>query len=127
MLSVHPVHRPSYLNLNILPTEFKDVLINRYKEYQNKFKTTDYQQIYGDSDGLKWNDKVVQACKLLDIYIKFMNKVNYSPEELLKARQDCIHFLDSLDNRRNTDWKSICPELYQATLPWREFPNLDYA
>lgn len=127
MLSVHPVHRPAYLNLNILPNEFKNVLITRYEEYQNKFKTTDYQQSYGDSDGLKWNDKIVQACKLLDIYIKFMNKVNYSPDELLKARQDCIHFLDSLDVRRNTDWKSICPELYQATLAWRECPNLDYA
>ena len=127
MLSVHPVHRPAYLNLNILPTEFKEVLINRYKEYQNKFRTTDYQAIYGDSDGLSWAEKITQSCKFLDIYIKFMNKIDYSDSELTKARQDCIHFLDSLDARRNTDWKSVCPELYQAILAWRDLPKLDYA
>ena len=127
MVSVHPVHRPTYLNLNILPHEFKETLITRYKEYQHKFKTTDYQALYGDSDGPNWIDKVNQACKFLDIYIQFMNKIEYSEKDLLRARQDCIHFLDTLDARRNTDWKSICPELYQATLAWRDLPKLDYA
>jgi hypothetical protein len=127
MVSVHPVHRPTYLNLNILPHEFKETLITRYKEYQHKFKTTDYQALYGDSDGPNWIDKVNQACKFLDIYIQFMNKIDYSEKELLRARQGCIHFLDTLDARRNTDWKFICPELYQATLAWRDLPKLDYA
>ena len=56
-----------------------------------------------------------------------MNEINYSTEELIKARQDCIHVLDLLDARRNTDWKSICPELYQATLTWRDLSKLNYA
>lgn len=127
MLSVHPVHRPFYLNINILPDSFKESVIARYREYQNKFKTTDYRALYGDSIGTTWNDKVTHACKLLETYIKFINKISYTEAELTKARQDSIHFLDSLDSRRNTDWKSVCPEVYTATMPWRELPKLDYA
>ena len=83
--------------------------------------------MYGDSIGTTWNDKVTHACKLLETYIKFINKISYTEAELTKARQDSIHFLDSLDSRRNTDWKSVCPEVYTATMPWRELPKLDYA
>ena len=126
MLSAHPVHRPAYLNINILPDDFKNTLIVRYNEYKHKFKTTDYQTMYGNSDGPSWEEKTSQACKLLDMYIQFMNKINYSEEELINARRDCIHFLDTLDTRRNTNWNTVCPEVYQATIAWRQLPKAHY-
>ena len=60
------------------------------------------------------------------MYIQFMNKINYSEEELINARRDCIHFLDTLDTRRNTNWNTVCPEVYQATIAWRQLPKAHY-
>lgn len=120
MLSAHPVHRPAYLNINILPDSFKKEIEQHYLDYMAKIRTTDYQALYGDSKGASWEDKIVHGCKIIETYIKFMYQIQYSPEELKLHRKDCIHYLDKLDTLRNTNWKETCPELYAATLPWRE-------
>jgi len=122
MLSAHPVHRPAYLNINILPDEFKEKLKVRYEQYKEKLRTTDYQLLYGNSNGASWNEKVENACRIIDTYIQFMHQINYTSEELIKHRADMIHFLDKLDQLRETDWKLVCPELYEATVPWRTLP-----
>lgn len=123
MLSVHPAHRPHYLNVNILPDEFKGRLKQRYEQYKHKLRTTDYKSLYGNSNNATWEEKVEKGCKELDNYIKFMYTIKYSEEELIKWRSNCIHVLDTLDKTRDTNWKSVCPELYEATLSWRDLPK----
>lgn len=123
IMSPHPVHRPAYLNVNILPEEFKKKIISHYENWQEHFKSTDYQTEIGDSNGASWDKKVAHACKILDVYKEYMYKVEYEEQQLIKWRSNCVHFLDSLDARRKTDWKKICPELADAINEWYELPK----
>lgn len=123
IMSPHPVHRPIYLNVNILPDEFKEKIHKHFNEYKEKFSSTDYQSIIGDSNGATWEQKVNHACRILDQYIKYMSKIKYDEQELTKWRSNCLHFLDTLDTRRNTNWKEVCPELYEAIKDWYNLPK----
>tara|TARA_B110000240_G_scaffold191752_1_gene234807 strand:+ start:4034 stop:5491 length:1458 start_codon:yes stop_codon:yes gene_type:complete len=123
IMSPHPVHRPAYLNVNILPTSFKEKITKHYNEWQLKFKNTDYQNLYGESKGATWKQKVDHACRILDVYKEYMYKIEYDEKELIKWRSNCVHFLDVLDTRRKTNWKETCPQLAEAILEWYNLPK----
>jgi hypothetical protein len=123
IMSPHPVHRPAYLNVNILPDDFKQAICDRFTQWQEKYKTTDYQSLYGDSCGATWEQKITHAVKILETYKEYMYKVKYPEDELTKWRSNCVHYLDVLDSRRKTDWKTVCPELYAAIEEWYELPK----
>ena len=123
ILSPHPVHRPPYLNVNILPDEFKEKIKKHFELYKTKFKNTDYQAMIGDSNGASWEQKVSHSCNILDTYYQYMFKVEYPKNELVKWRSNCIHYLDKLDTLRNTNWKSVCPELYDGIKEWYNLPK----
>ena len=123
IMSPHPVHRPAYLNINILPDDFKKEIHKYFVEYKEKFLSTDYQSVVGNSNGASWNQKVDHACRILDQYIKYMYEIEYDDRELIKWRSNCLHFLDTLDERRNTNWKTTCPELYKAIKDWYNLPK----
>ena len=119
VMTPHPLHQPSYLNINILPDDFKVKVKEKFELYKNKFKTTNYQELIGDSNNFPWENKINQACVILDNYIEYMYKLNYTNNELDKNRKNFIHFMDTLDIRRKTNWKEVLPELYNVTGSWR--------
>jgi MoaA/NifB/PqqE/SkfB family radical SAM enzyme len=123
IMSPHPVHRPPYLNVNILPEKFKEEIKIHFEKYKHKFQNTNYQELVGDSNGASWQQKVDHACKILDTYSQYMYKIDYPDQELIKWRSNCVHYLDKLDQIRKTDWKSVCPELYHAISEWYELPK----
>lgn len=126
IMSPHPVHRPPYLNVNILPDEFKEKLKDHFNNYKDKFKNTDYQRKIGNSNGASWEQKVNHACQILDTYSQYMHKISYDEKELIKWRSNCVFYLDKLDELRNTNWKQTCPELYQAIQSWYNLPKNMY-
>ena len=123
IMSPHPVHRPIYLNVNILPTKFKTEVCEHFTKWQKRFRETDYQLKVGDSKGASWEKKVNHACEILEVYKEYMYKIKYNSDELTKWRSNCVHFLDVLDQRRKTDWKKTCPELANAIKEWYDLPK----
>lgn len=123
IMSPHPVHRPPYLNINILPEDFKQKIKEHFETYKLRFHSADYQTIVGDSNGASWEQKIDHACKILDTYYEYMYKIEYPQNELTKWRSNCVHYLDKLDDIRKTDWKATCPELYEAIKEWYKLPK----
>ena len=123
IMSPHPVHRPAYLNVNILPDEFKQDITQHFEQWKTKFRSTNYQDKIGDSNGASWDQKVNHACNILDTYCSYMHKIDYPDNELIRWRSNCVHYLDKLDSLRKTDWKAICPELYAAIKDWYKLPT----
>lgn len=119
LLSPHPAHRPPFLNINILPDEFKQEIIKHFENFQTKFRNTDYEQKLGPSSRSTWDNKVKHACAVLDGYKQYLYKVDYGDVELAKHREKFNHLLDTLDTRRGTNWQTTCPELAEATKEWR--------
>lgn len=123
IMSPHPVHRPAYLNVNILPEQFKQDIAQHFEQWKTKFRSTDYQAKIGDSNGASWEQKVNHACTILDTYCSYMHKIDYPDDELIRWRSNCVHYLDKLDSLRKTDWKATCPELYAAINDWYDLPR----
>lgn len=123
IMSPHPVHRPPYLNVNILPEEFKEQIKAHFEFYKKKFLNTDYQVKLGNSNGASWQQKVSHACQILDTYSQYMYKISYSEPDLIKWRSNCVYYLDKLDELRETNWKQVCPELYQGIKDWYNLPK----
>ena len=118
LMSPHPAHRPEYFNVNILPQEFKTQIENRFDSYKQKFLSTDYQEMLGNSNQATWEQKVDHACRILDNMKSFMYSINYTEEELINYRQQFLKVVDTLDSRRKTNWKEMFPEIYEATKDW---------
>jgi sulfatase maturation enzyme AslB (radical SAM superfamily) len=123
VMTPHPVHRPAYLNVNILEDSFKQKLIQRFKEYKQKWNSTDWQKEYGDSNNATWEQKINHAKKILDRFETFMYSTKYEEQELIKWRSNSLHYLDKLDEIRGTDWKKTCPELYESMKVWYDLPK----
>ena len=123
VMTPHPVHRPAYLNINILDDKFKEKLKERFEQYKNKFIKTDWQQKYGNSKNATWEQKINHACKILDRFIRFMYKIKYDDKMLIKWRSNSVHYLDKLDEIRGTNWKETCPELYESMKSWYDLPK----
>ncbi len=123
VMTPHPVHRPAYLNINILEDSFKQKLIQRFKEYKQKWNSTDWQKEYGDSNNATWEQKINHAKKILDRFETFMYSTKYEEQELIKWRSNSLHYLDKLDEIRGTDWKKTCPELYESMKVWYDLPK----
>ena len=123
IMSPHPVHRPAYLNVNILPDDFKEKIKTRFEDYKTKFRETDYQSLIGNSSGASWDQKVDHACRILDTYYEYMFKITYPEKELKKWRSNFIHLMSKLDTIRGTNWKETFPEVYDATISWHDLPK----
>ena len=93
------------MNINILEDPFKQKLIQRFKEYKQKWNSTDWQKEYGDSNNAV-GTKINPAKKILDRFETFMYPTKYEEQELIKWRSN-VHWLDKLDEIRGTDWKKL--------------------
>ena len=120
IINAHPVHKPHYLNINLLEESFKEKIVERFKEYKEKFSNYDWKSICGVSRTGSWEEKIIRVCKILDDYVRFMYQAPYSPEELIKQRRHFIYYMDKLDELRGTNWLKVFPELYKNTLQWRD-------
>ena len=120
IINAHPVHKPHYLNINILDEDFKEKIKNRFHEYKEKFSNYDWRSACGPSRIGNWEEKTTRVCKILDNYIKFMSKVPYPSNDLKKWRRRFIYYMDKLDQLRKTNWPETFPELYKSTLEWRK-------
>ena len=124
VVSPHPVHRPHYLNVNILENEFKEKIKKRFDFYKKKFSAMDWRGACGESRGsASWEKKTNQICKILDNYIEYMYNIQYKERDLIIQRSNFIHFMDRLDELRKTSWPKILPELYEHTMKWRKLPK----
>ena len=123
IINAHPVHKPPYLNINILGEDFKEQIRIRFEEYKEKFSNYDWQSACGVSRIGCWEEKIVRVCKILDDYVRFMQQVPHQPEELIKQRSRFIYYMDKLDELRGTNWLKVFPELYESTLKWRELKS----
>ena len=119
VVATHPVHKPHYLNINILEESFKEKIRTRFKNYKKKLLKYDWQSICGASRVGTWEEKITKAHKILDDYIRFMDQTHYQSEELVKWRIHFIYFMDKLDQVRKLCWRENFPELYESTLNWR--------
>lgn len=120
LISPHPVHRPAFLNLKILPEEAKVALAAFYAEWKTKILARDWEAEIGPSKRSTWESKKAQVVSVLDSYITLMHKVDYTETELDKYRGEFIMYMDKLDSLRGTDWATVCPELYKYTNTWRK-------
>ena len=127
IITPHPVHRPHYLNINILEDHFKEKIRKRFNDYKEKFRTLDWEKTCGKSQRYTWKIKIASACQILDNYIEHMKSTQYNKEELIQRRSNFIHFMDRLDSLRGTCWEKILPELYKHTLGWRKLPKGDWS
>lgn len=123
LMTPHPVHRPSYLNINILPDSFKEKIKKRFAEYKERWKNENWEELYGPSKGATWKQKFNHANIILDRFENFMYKVQYEEKMLTKWRSNMVHFMDKLDDIRKTDWKATCPELYDNVKEWYNLPK----
>ncbi len=124
VISPHPVHRPHYLNVNILEDTFKREIKERFELSKKRFLAIDWRAECGESRGAAgWDEKARQACQILDSYAEYMNKITYKGDDLIKWRSNFIHFMDRLDELRKTSWPKALPELYQQTMAWRDLPK----
>lgn len=120
LINPHPVHKPYFLNLNILEESFKEEIQKRFEDYKEKISSFDWQSAYGDSHIVSWERKIKRACEILDNYTGFMYKISYQKEELKKWRGHFIYFMDKMDELRGLRWKKTFPELYKSSFKWRE-------
>ena len=120
LINPHPVYRPGFLNINILDEAFKEKIGLHFDKYKEKISNYDWQSIYGNSQIVSWEEKIIRACEILDNYVKFMQQSSYEKEELIKWRSLFIHFMDKLNELRNLYWRETFPELYESTLEWRK-------
>lgn len=118
LITHHPLHSPKHFDVNILPVEFKNKIIEKFDRYAEKFSSTDYQSLIGDSNQATWQQKTKHALEILDNYKKFMFQTNYTEDELNLYRKNCLHVLDTLDKTRKTEWKKTFPEVYTAIQEW---------
>lgn len=116
----HPVHRPPYLNINILENKFKKEIKNHFESWKKKISDFNWKEVQGESNGASWRDKVNRSCKILDNYIDFMYTTQYEEKKLMEYRSNFIYVMDKLDKLRGTSWKKILPELYKNTLEWKK-------
>lgn len=119
-MSVHPVHNPPFLNISILPNEFKEKIIQKFYDYIDRIESTDFTALYGESKIVSWQAKIDDARKMLHAYINFLNLQSFSEDELPSIRKNFIYYMDALDKLRGTNWSAVCPEVYNATINWRD-------
>ena len=119
LFTLHPVHTPQYLNINILEDEFKEQIIKRFDFYSQKISEFDWEAHYGKSHAYSWGTKISKMNRVLDSCKKYLYKVPLSKEELEKKRKYFIYSMDKLDQIRNTKWGEVLPELYESTKSWR--------
>ena len=120
LISPHPVHKPKHLNINILEDSFKEKIIRHFNRYKEKISQYDWKTHHGNSYNYKWEAKIQNAVQILDRYVKYMYKISFPKDQVLEERKTFIHFMDKLDQVRNTSWKDSLPELYANTLNWRK-------
>lgn len=120
LINPHPLHRPEYLNVNILEENFKEKIKKHFNCFKDEISAFDWQAAYGESRGGSWNKKIDHACRILDNYHEFMYKIKYNKTELDRLRKQFIYFMDKLDNLRGTCWQKVLPELYEHTMKWRK-------
>ena len=121
LMTPHPVHRPPYLNVNILEEQFKKKIKEHFENCKEKILSFDWQGTYGESNGTGWRSKIDRSFEILDSYMEFMYTTQYKKEELMKHRINFIRYMDKLDELRGTCWKKVFPELYESTLAWRKY------
>lgn len=93
IISPHPVHRPLYLNVQMLPKEGKKKVEKYFNERISSF-TNNHSNVINEYK------------RILNSYIEFMNmedKSNVIPE--------FYYYMDKLDEIRGTAWREIIPEL----------------
>lgn len=120
IMNPHPVHKPHYLNINILEESFKEKIRQHFEKYKRKISSYDWQSVYGDSLLFSWEEKIKRACHVMDWNINFMYQIAYSKKELQEWRKRFIYYMDRLDVLRGLCWKETFPELYESTLKWRK-------
>ena len=123
LITPHPVHRPHYLNVNILEDDFKEKVRKRFEDYKEKFRNLKWEEVCGESQRYDWKIKTASACQILDNYMEYMKSTQYSKADLIRWRSNFIHFMDRLDSLRGTCWQKTLPELYRHTSGWRELPK----
>jgi len=112
IITSHPVHNPTYLNIKILPISAKKMVIDKFNDFHPWLEqwivdnniTDDYANAYRK-----------QARQILDGYEDYMMKEDWS------------HLLDkfwsytsTLDEIRNEKFEHVCPELHAHILQYRE-------
>ena len=120
LLNPHPVHKPEHLNINILEDDFKEKIAEHFKNYKEKISQYDWQTHCGNSHIHSWEKKIHRASQILDHYTRYLYKVSFSKDKLLKKQKGFIYYMDKLDQIRKTNWTEVLPELYENTLSWRK-------
>lgn len=126
LINPHPVHKPYFLNINILEESFKEEVRKYFENYKDRISNFDWQSVCGDSHIVSWERKVKRACDILDNYVEFMYKISYQTEELIKWRSYFIYFMDKMDELRGLCWKNTFPELYRSSLKWRKLKEKNF-
>ena len=116
----HPVHFPKHLDINILEDNFKKEIKTYFDSFKKKISNFNWQSTYGISHLHSWEQKIRVAFKILDSCLKYMEKIHYTKEDLVKERKKFIYYMDKLDELRKTNWSKIVPELYESTLTWKK-------
>lgn len=109
VISPHPLHNPSFLNVKIFPKESKQWLENYFNEEKINAK-----DIIFAHDFLSEEDKAINYkyfCKILDQYISYMNAGDHS-DQLEKF----WHYTNSLDSLRKESLKDTCPTTWKLLL-----------
>ncbi|MCS7316716.1 MAG: twitch domain-containing radical SAM protein [Candidatus Dojkabacteria bacterium] len=106
-ISTHPVTRPYYYNINILSENFKIKIKEKFKSFKEKWKNMK-------------DKRYDYANKILDIYEKYMYKINFNEKDLYNHRKKFVEISDLLDQTRKTEWRRIFPLLKE------EFENEQY-
>ncbi len=96
ILTPHPLHNPTYLNIQILPKNLKI----QVKEYYQNCKNIILKENFSD------NQKK-SATKIFDTYTNFMYKQDFYNNEW----ENFLNYMNKMDTIRHTNWKKIIPEL----------------
>lgn len=106
ILTTHPLHTPHYLNVKMLPKDYKDQVTKKFNQFTHSFPSWLKTQEVSKKDSLRL---IPAAKKMLKGYADYMNSENWSHLTPQFWKYTC-----SLDKIRKEKLKDMIPELYQS-------------
>jgi len=96
LINIHLVYHPAFLNVRVLPKEFKQQTEEKYQEFFGWLKNHDDRDYENHPYGVK----------RLKNFLKFMNSGDWS-----KRMPEFREYIKLLDQRRKTDFRKVFPEM----------------
>jgi len=105
IMTPHPLHGPSFLNIRMLPTDIKHIIAKRFEDAKPKLIDLAKQKI---TDEPRLNSTIDHIHKILDTYKDFM----YA-KDLSHDMEKFWYHTRRLDKIRGHSFEDYCPQMYE--------------